>query len=68
MSPAVDVQEAAAPSAATIKAENSKSMKVLEDLLSKLAVSKAQDEINATSLDLASFINGDIEQADAPTK
>ena len=68
MAPAVDVKEAAAPSAATVKSENSKSMKVLEELLSKLSVSKAQDEINATSLDLATFINGDIEQADAPTK
>jgi elongation factor 3 len=43
-------------------------MKVLEELLSKLSVSKAQDEINATSLDLASFINGDIVEMDAPTK
>jgi elongation factor 3 len=60
--------EAAAHTAANIKSENAKSLKVLEGLLSKLTISKAQDEINAASLDLATFINGDIEEADAPTK
>jgi elongation factor 3 len=64
MAPAVDVRTA--QSAA--KSENKKSLKVLEELFSKLTVSKAQDEINAASLDLATFINGDIEEADAPTK
>jgi elongation factor 3 len=60
---------AAAPTnAATVKAENSKSLKVLEELLGKLTISKAQDEINAASNDLAVFINGDIEEADAPTQ
>lgn len=68
MAPSVDVKEAADPSSATVKAENQKSMKVLEDLLSKLTVSKAQDEINATSQELATFINGDIQEADAPIK
>jgi len=63
---AVDTMDAVSP--ATVKSENQKSMKVLEELLSKLSVSKAQDEINATSLDLASFINGDIVELDAPTK
>jgi elongation factor 3 len=63
---AVDTMETVSP--ATVKSENQKSMKVLEELLSKLSVSKAQDEINATSLDLASFINGDIVEEDAPTK
>jgi len=66
MAPAVDVQAAQSPAAA--KSENKKSLKVLEELFSKLTVSKAQDEINAASLDLATFINGDIEEADAPTK
>ena len=51
-----------------VKSENKKSLKVLEELLGKLTISKAQDEINAASLDLATFINGDIEEADAPTK
>jgi len=51
-----------------IKSENAKSVKVLEGLLQKLTVSKSQDEINASSLNIASFINGDIEEQDAPTK
>lgn len=60
--------DAVAHTPANIKSENAKSLKVIEELLSKLSVSKAQDEINAVSLDLATFINGDIEEADAPTK
>lgn len=48
--------------------ENSKSVKVLEELLAKLTVSKAQDEINSSAASIATFINGDIEEADAPTK
>jgi len=66
MAPAADVM--ASHTAGQIKSENQKSLKVLEELLAKLSVSKAQDEINATALDLASFINGDIQEADAPTK
>lgn len=62
----MDVVEQHTPS--QIKSENSKSVKVLEELLSKLTVSKSQDEINASSNDLASFINGDIEEQMAPTK
>ncbi|KAF2401720.1 ARM repeat-containing protein [Trichodelitschia bisporula] len=63
MAPAVGV---ATTSAAQVK-ENQKSVKVLEELLAKLSVSKAQDEINASAHDLATFINGDIEEGDAPT-
>ncbi len=48
--------------------ENSKAVKVLEELLGKLTISKAQDEINASAASIATFINGDIEEADAPTK
>jgi len=55
-------------SAAAVKSENQKSMKVIEELLSKLTVSKAQEDINAASLDLASFINGEIVEGDAPTR
>lgn len=66
---AVDtVDTMATVSPAAVKSENQKSMKVLEELLSKLSVSKAQDEINLASLDLASFINGEILEEDAPTK
>jgi elongation factor 3 len=61
MAPAVDTM-----SSGQASKENKESMKVLEELLSKLSVSKAQDEINATSLEIASFINGDIENQDAP--
>lgn len=46
--------------------ENSASAKVLSELLSKLSVSKAEDEINSVSQELATFINGDIETGDAP--
>lgn len=63
---AVDTIPAASPAA--VKSENRKSEKVLEELFSKLNISKAQDEINQASLELATFINGDIEEADAPTK
>lgn len=56
------------PTQGQIKSENAKSVKVLEGLLQKLTVSKSQDEINASSLNIASFINGDIEEQDAPTK
>ncbi|KAK7518041.1 armadillo-type protein [Phyllosticta citriasiana] len=64
MAPSVD----AAHTPGQVKSENQKSVKVLEELLSKLTISKAQDEINATSNDLATFINGDIEEGDAPTQ
>ena len=48
--------------------ENQQSLKVLEELLAKLNISKAQDEINGVSQEIAVFINGDIEEEDAPTK
>ena len=46
--------------------ENSTSSKVLTELLSKLSISKTQDEINSVSQEVATFINGDIESGDAP--
>lgn len=58
----------ASHSAANIKSENSKALKVLEELMSKLNVSKAADEIVSSSHDIATYINGDIEEADAPTQ
>ena len=54
--------------ASTVKSENAKSLKVLEELLGKLNISESQDQVNAAALDLATFVNGDIEEADAPTK
>ncbi|KAF1850739.1 ARM repeat-containing protein [Cucurbitaria berberidis CBS 394.84] len=59
---------AALHDASAVKSENSKALKALEELMSKLTVSKAQDEINAAASSIATFINGDIEEADAPTK
>ncbi|KAF7869944.1 hypothetical protein EAF04_004728 [Stromatinia cepivora] len=49
-------------------AENKNSIKVLDDLMSKLSVSKEQNDINAATHNLAVFINGSIEENDAPTK
>ena len=68
MAPAMDVVDTVEPTPGQIKSENAKSVKVIEELLSKLSVSKSQDEINASSNDLATFINGDIEEEMAPTK
>ncbi|KAL3418498.1 Elongation factor 3 [Phlyctema vagabunda] len=49
-------------------AENKISIKVLDDLMSKLTVSKAPEDVNAATKNLATFINGNIEEQDAPTK
>lgn len=68
MAPSVDVVEAVASSNANTKAENANAIKVLDELLSKLTVSKTQSETNAAAGNIASFINGDIEERDAPTK
>ncbi|KAI9671670.1 MAG: translational elongation factor EF-1 alpha [Alyxoria varia] len=64
MAPALDVDQ---HTTGQVQLENAKSIKVLEELLGKLTVSKSQDEINESSNDLASFINGDIEEEMAPT-
>ncbi|KAK4995613.1 translational elongation factor EF-1 alpha [Elasticomyces elasticus] len=66
MAPAM--METNAHTEAQIASENKKSVKVLEELLQKLTVSKAQDQINASAQDLASFVNGSIEEHDAPVK
>ena len=67
MAPALDV-EASGPTDGQIKSENNQSLKVLEELMSRLSVSKAGDEAKGTSQEIATFINGDIEEKDAPTK
>ena len=59
--------EATAPSA-TVKSENAASVQVLDELLNKLSISKTADESNQAAGNLASFINGPIEEKDAPTK
>ncbi|KAF3014734.1 hypothetical protein G7054_g6383 [Neopestalotiopsis clavispora] len=48
--------------------ENAQSIKVLDDLMKKLSVSKEAPEIKETTTALASFINGRIEDQAAPTK
>ena len=59
--------EATAPSS-TVKAENAGSIKTLDELLSKLSLSKTADETSQTTGNIATFINGSIEENDAPTK
>jgi elongation factor 3 len=48
--------------------ENKNSLKVLDELMAKLWISKAQEDINAATHNLAIFINSPIEENDAPTK
>ncbi|KAI9793262.1 MAG: translational elongation factor EF-1 alpha [Peltula sp. TS41687] len=67
MAPAIDVMEATQSSSA-VASENAKSVKVLDELLSKLNISKTPEETNAAVANIASFINGPIEEHDAPTK
>lgn len=66
--PSVDIMESASSSAAATKSENQKSIKVLDELLGKLTISKTADETNAAVSNIATFINGPIEEEDAPTK
>jgi elongation factor 3 len=68
MAPSIAAEPAAQAGASAVKAENQKSLQIIEELVSKLSISKSQDEINTSALNLATFINGDIEEADAPTK
>ena len=61
--------EAASTTAPNTKmAENKNSVKVLDELMAKLNISKAQEDINAATHNIATFINGPIEESDAPTK
>jgi elongation factor 3 len=54
--------------AATSAAENAKSLKVLDELMQKLTISKEADAIKESTGALATFINGRIEDLDTPTK
>jgi elongation factor 3 len=49
-------------------AENAKSLKVLDELMQKLSISKEADAIKESAGALATFINGRIEDLDTPTK
>ena len=55
------------PSAAS-QSENAKSVKVLDELMAKLTISKEADAVKESAAALASFINGRIEDLDTPTK
>lgn len=66
--PSVAAMDAVSNDAAATKSENAKSVKVLDELLSKLTISKTADETSAAAGNIASFINGPIEEHDAPTK
>jgi elongation factor 3 len=68
MAPAVDVMEAVQPSGKAIASENAMSEKTLDTLMSQLTVSKSQDEISASAHNIATFINGPIEEHAVPTK
>ena len=66
--PSVDIMDTAPTNAATTKSENQKSVKVLDELLNKLTISKTAAESSEAAGNIATFINGDIEEHDAPTK
>jgi len=57
-----------AATSAQVAAENAKSVKVLDELMQKLAISKEADAIKEASAEIASFINGRIEDLDTPVK
>ena len=66
--PSAEVMDTVPSNSANTKSENQKSVKVLDELLSKLSIAKTADETSAAAGNIATFINGDIEEHDAPTK
>ena len=52
----------------TTAAENANSVQVLDELMKKLTISKDAASIKEASTALASFVNGRIEDQDAPTR
>ena len=51
-----------------MSSENAQSVKVLDELMQKLSISKDAAAIKEASSALASFMNGRIEDQAAPTK
>jgi elongation factor 3 len=49
-------------------AENAQSVKVLDELMQQLTISKESASIKESAAALASFINGRIEDQDVPSK
>ena len=68
MAPTADVMESVSSTASNTKSENQKSVKVLDELLGQLSISKTADETSAAAGNIATFINGPIEEHDTPTK
>lgn len=66
--PSVDIMETVPSNTVNTKSENQKSIQVLDELLNKLSISKSAAETSAAAGSIATFINGDIEEHDAPTK
>ena len=60
--------DSAPSNAANVKSENAKSVQVLDELMSKLTIAKTADETKDAAGNIAAFINGDIEEHEAPTK
>ncbi|KAI5779252.1 armadillo-type protein [Geopyxis carbonaria] len=63
MAPALDTMNSS-----VISSENQKSVKVLDELLEKLTISKTKDDATYAAENLATFINGPIEEHEIPTK
>lgn len=58
-----------APAATQVnKSEDAKALKVLDDLFSQLSIAKEAEEVIGASNNIATYINGDIEEAGAPTQ
>ena len=51
-----------------VAAENAKSVKVLDELMQKLTISKEADAVKESAAAIASFINGRISDLDTPTR
>jgi elongation factor 3 len=62
------VADSTTPTASMSSKENQNSQKVLDELMAKLNISKAQEDVNAATHNLSVFINGDIETKTAPTQ
>lgn len=54
-------------SSSAVASENAKSLKVLDELLQKLTISKTKEDAEYAAENLATFINGPIEEAAVPT-
>lgn len=63
--PAVEVMQSVPASTAK---ETSKSIGVLEELIKTLSVSKTQDEANSAAQNVATLLQGPIEEQSLPSK